>query len=83
MKVLIETVSDFIINLIPFDCYKGIVLKQNKMNYFFKILVISFLFTNAIGAQEITTTQNPNSTLQLEKPLVNQTKSWLYFCHLI
>jgi len=74
LKVLIETVSDFVINLIPFDCYKGIVLKQNKMNYFFKILIISFLFTNAIGAQETTTTQNPNSTLQLEKPLVNQTK---------
>ncbi len=44
------------------------------MNYFFKILIISFLFTNTIGAQETTTTQNPNSTLQLEKPLVNQTK---------
>ncbi len=44
------------------------------MNYFFKILIISFLFTNAIGAQETTRTQNPNSTLQLEKPLVNQTK---------
>ncbi len=44
------------------------------MNHFFKILIVSFLFTNIIGAQETTTTQNQSSTLQLEKPLVNQTK---------
>jgi len=44
------------------------------MNCFFKILIVSFLFTNTIGAQETTTTQNQSSTLQLEKPSVNQTK---------
>ena len=44
------------------------------MNCFFKILIVSLLFANTIGAQETTTTQNQNSTLQLEKPSVNQTK---------
>jgi hypothetical protein len=44
------------------------------MNYFFKILIVSFLFTNTVGAQETTTTQNQTSTLQLEKPSVNQAK---------
>ena len=44
------------------------------MNCYFKILIVSFLFTNTIGAQETTTSQNQTSTLQLEKPLTNQTK---------
>jgi hypothetical protein len=44
------------------------------MNCYFKILIASFLFTNTIGAQETTTSQNQTSTLQLEKPLINQTK---------
>ena len=44
------------------------------MNCFFKILIVSLLFANTIGAQETTTTQNQSSTLQLEKPSVNQTK---------
>ena len=44
------------------------------MNCYFKILIVSFLFTNTIGAQETTTSQNQTSTLQLEKPLINQTK---------
>ena len=44
------------------------------MNCYFKILIASFLFTNSIGAQETTTSQNQTSTLQLEKPLINQTK---------
>ncbi len=44
------------------------------MNCFFKILIVSFLFTNTIGAQETIKNQNQSSTLQLEKPLVNQTK---------
>jgi hypothetical protein len=44
------------------------------MNCYFKILIVSFLFTNTIGAQETTTSQNQTSTLQLEKPLANQTK---------
>ena len=74
MKVIIETVSDFVINLIPFDCYKGIVLKQNKMNCFFKILIIGLLFSNVIRAQETNVTPIQNSGLQLEKPLINQSK---------
>ena len=44
------------------------------MNYLLKILVVMLLFTNSIIAQEVTTTQNQTSTLQLEKPLVNQSK---------
>ena len=44
------------------------------MNYISKILVIALLFTNVIGAQEIVTTQNQSSTLQLEKPLLNTSK---------
>ncbi len=44
------------------------------MNCFFKILIVSLLFSNTVGAQETTTTQNQSSTLQLEKPSVNQTK---------
>jgi hypothetical protein len=44
------------------------------MNCFFKILIVSLLFANTIGAQETTTTQIQSSTLQLEKPSVNQTK---------
>ncbi|MEY4962812.1 MAG: hypothetical protein RLZZ323_131 [Bacteroidota bacterium] len=44
------------------------------MNHFFKILIVSFLFTNIIGAQETTTTQNQNANLQSEKPSVNQSK---------
>jgi hypothetical protein len=44
------------------------------MNCFFKILIVSLLFANTIGAQETTTNQNQSSTLQLEKPSVNQTK---------
>lgn len=50
------------------------VVKQNNMNYLLKILVVMLLFTNSIIAQEVTTTQNQTSTLQLEKPLVNQSK---------
>jgi hypothetical protein len=50
------------------------VVKQNNMNYLLKILVVMLLFTNGIIAQEVTTTQNQTSTLQLEKPLVNQSK---------
>ena len=74
MKVIIETVSDFVINLIPFNCYKGIVLKQNEMNCFFKILIVGLLFSNVISAQETNVTPIQNSGLQLEKPLVNQSK---------
>ena len=44
------------------------------MNDLFKILIVTILFTSTIGAQEITTTQNQSNTLQLEKPLVNQSK---------
>jgi len=50
------------------------VVKQNNMNYLLKILVVMLLFTNSIIAQEVTTTQNQTSTLQLEKPLVNTSK---------
>jgi hypothetical protein len=50
------------------------VVKQNNMNYLLKILVVMLLFTNGIIAQEVTTTQNQTSTLQLEKPLINQSK---------
>jgi hypothetical protein len=50
------------------------VVKQNNMNYLLKILVVMLLFTNGIIAQEVTTTQNQTSTLQLEKPLVNTSK---------
>lgn len=74
LKVIIETVSDFVINLIPFNCYKGIVLKQNEMNCFFKILIVGLLFSNVISAQETNVTPIQNSGLQLEKPLVNQSK---------
>ena len=44
------------------------------MNYLLKILVVMLLFTNGIIAQEVTTTQNQTSTLQLEKPLLNTSK---------
>ncbi|WP_290824473.1 hypothetical protein [Flavobacterium sp.] len=44
------------------------------MNYLLKILVVMLLFTNGIMAQEVTTTQNQTSTLQLEKPLLNTSK---------
>ena len=50
------------------------VVKQNNMNYILKILVVMLLFTNSIIAQEVTTTQNQTSTLQLEKPLLNTSK---------
>ena len=50
------------------------VVKQNNMNYLLKILVVMLLFTNGIIAQEVTTTQNQTSTLQLEKPLLNTSK---------
>ena len=50
------------------------VVKQINMNYLFKILVVMLLFTNGIMAQEVTTTQNQTSTLQLEKPLLNTSK---------
>ena len=50
------------------------VVKQNNMNYLLKILVVMLLFTNGIIAQEVTTTQNQTSTLQLEKPLLNISK---------
>ncbi|HCF03383.1 MAG TPA: hypothetical protein DER08_03435 [Flavobacterium sp.] len=50
------------------------VVKQNNMNYLLKILVVMLLFTNGIMAQEVTTTQNQTSTLQLEKPLLNTSK---------
>ena len=50
------------------------VVKQNNMNYLLKILVVMLLFTNSIIAQEVTTTQNQTSTLQLEKPLLNTSK---------
>ena len=74
MKLFIETVSDFVLNLIPFDGYKGMVVKQNKMNYLLKILVVVLLFTNTIVAQEITTAPTSTNILQQEKPLVNQSK---------
>jgi hypothetical protein len=74
LKVVIETVSDFVINLIPFNCYKGIVLKQIKMNCFFKILIVGLLFVNVISAQETNVTPIQNSGLQIEKPLLNQSK---------
>lgn len=44
------------------------------MNCYFKILIVTLLFVNGIVAQEIITTQNQSSTLQLEKPTVNQPK---------
>ena len=44
------------------------------MNCYFKILIVTLLFVNGIVAQEIITTQNQSSTLQLEKPKVNQSK---------
>jgi hypothetical protein len=44
------------------------------MNCFFKILSVVLLCTSLINAQEIPTTQNPTSPLQLEKPLVNRSK---------
>lgn len=44
------------------------------MNCYFKILIVTLLFVNGIVAQEIITTQNQSSTLQLEKPTVNQSK---------
>jgi hypothetical protein len=47
---------------------------KKRMNDLFKILIVTILFTSTIGAQEITTTQNQSNTLQLEKPLVNQSK---------
>ena len=50
------------------------VVKQINMNYLFKILVVMLLFANGIIAQEVTTTQNQTSTLQLEKPLLNTSK---------
>ncbi|MEY4432669.1 MAG: hypothetical protein RLZZ44_799 [Bacteroidota bacterium] len=50
------------------------VVKQNKMNYLLKILVVVLLFTNGIVAQEITKTPTPTNILQQEKPLVNQSK---------
>ena len=50
------------------------VVKQNNMNYLLKMLVVMLLFTNGIIAQEVTTTQNQTSTLQLEKPLLNTSK---------
>ena len=50
------------------------VVKQNNMNYLLKILVVMLLFANGIIAQEVTTTQNQTSTLQLEKPLLNTSK---------
>jgi hypothetical protein len=50
------------------------VVKQNKMNYLLKILVVVLLFTNTIVAQEITTAPTSTNILQQEKPLVNQSK---------
>ena len=44
------------------------------MNCFFKILIIGLLFSNVIRAQETNVTPIQNSGLQLEKPLVNQSK---------
>ena len=44
------------------------------MNCYFKILIVTLLFVNGIVAQEIITTQNQSSSLQLEKPKVNQSK---------
>ncbi len=44
------------------------------MNYFFKILLVSLLFANVIGAQESTSNQAPTNGLQIAKPPVNQTK---------
>ena len=44
------------------------------MNCFFKILIIGLLFSNVISAQETNVTPIQNSGLQLEKPLVNQSK---------
>ena len=50
------------------------VVKQNKMNYLLKILVVVLLFTNTIVAQEITTAPTSTNILQQEKPLVNHSK---------
>ncbi len=44
------------------------------MNCFFKILIVGLLFSNVISAQETNVTPIQNSGLQLEKPLVNQSK---------
>ena len=44
------------------------------MNCFFKICFVGLLFANVISAQEIPTTQNQSTNLQLEKPSVNQSK---------
>ncbi len=44
------------------------------MNCFFKILLVGLLFSNVISAQETNVTPIQNSGLQLEKPLVNQSK---------
>ncbi len=44
------------------------------MNCFFKILIIGLLFANVISAQETNVIPIQNSRLQLEKPLVNQSK---------
>ncbi|WP_296685609.1 hypothetical protein [Flavobacterium sp.] len=44
------------------------------MNCFFKILIVGLLFANVISAQETNVIPIQNSRLQLEKPLVNQSK---------
>lgn len=44
------------------------------MNFFFKILIVGLLFANVISAQETNVIPIQNSGLQLEKPLVNQSK---------
>lgn len=44
------------------------------MNYFFKILVVSLLFANGIGAQETNSNQTLTNELQIAKPPVNPTK---------
>lgn len=44
------------------------------MNCFFKILIVGLLFANVISAQETNVTPIQNSGLQIEKPLLNQSK---------
>jgi hypothetical protein len=44
------------------------------MNCFFKILIVGLLFVNVISAQETNVTPIQNSGLQIEKPLLNQSK---------
>lgn len=44
------------------------------MNYFFKILIVSFLFANTIDAQETTITQSQSSTISSQKTSIQQSK---------